>query len=322
MRNRSIPNKEELNKYYSLGYSMNEIAQYLGYSTGKIHKYFHIYNIKPRNWGSRNEFAKKKISKTMTGRTHKGKPMSEENKKNISEMRCLKGIGHKKIRNDGYIAIYFPDHPKSNKDGYIMEHDLIMECYIGRWLKDDEVVHHKNHIRNDNRIKNLELLTKKEHARLHMIERHNKKREEWWLINKICVIGRITKDIELKETESNIKYTRFSIAVNRNYKNEDGEYEADFFNIIAWRKTAEIINDYFKKGSRIAISGKLQTNKYTDKDGNERTSVEIVADDIDFIDKKEEPKEEVKEEKEDPMSDEAFAEFGDSIEINDEEIAF
>ena len=141
-------------------------------------------------------------------------------------------------------------------------------------------------------------------------------------MNRVNLLGRITKDIELKQTKNEINYTRFSIAVKRDLKDESGEYGTDFFNVVAWRKTAEFISKYFKKGSRIAISGKLQQNIYTDKDGVERTSVEIVVDDIDFIDKKEEPKEEVKEEKEDPMSDEAFAEFGDSIEINDEEIAF
>lgn len=70
----------------------------------------------------------------------------------------------------------FPDHPKSNKDGYIMEHDLVMECIIGRHLKDDEVVHHKNKIRNDNRKENLELMTFKEHAALHMKERNELKK--------------------------------------------------------------------------------------------------------------------------------------------------
>lgn len=89
----------------------------------------------------------------------------------MSIAKTKKGIGHKKIRQDGYIAIYFPDHPKSTKEGYIMEHDLIMECYIGRWLKEKEVVHHINHKRDDNRIENLQLMTTSEHARLHMLER-------------------------------------------------------------------------------------------------------------------------------------------------------
>ena len=143
-------------------------------------------------------------------------------------------------------------------------------------------------------------------------------------MNRVNLLGRITKDIELKETENNVKYTRFSIAVNRNYKNEDGEYEADFFNVIAWRKTAEIISEHFNKGSRIAISGKLQMNKYTDKDGNERTSVEIVAEDIDFIDKKKDREEAPAEEGNPVIKDDeqVYADFGDSIEIDDDFDAF
>lgn len=97
-------------------------------------------------------------------------------KKKIRENHLIKGIGHKKIRKDGYVSIYFPDHPQSTKEGYIMEHILVMECNIGRWLKDNEVVHHKNHIRNDNRIENLQLMTFSEHARLHMLERINKRK--------------------------------------------------------------------------------------------------------------------------------------------------
>lgn len=141
-------------------------------------------------------------------------------------------------------------------------------------------------------------------------------------MNRINIIGRITKDIELKQTESEIKYTRFSIAVSRNYKNEGGEYDTDFFNVVAWRKTAEFISNHFKKGSRIAISGKLQTNKYTDKEGIERTSVEIVAEDVDFIDKKETNEGQPKEAKVEESNDDVFSEFGDSIEISDTEIAF
>ena len=82
------------------------------------------------------------------------------------------GIGHKKKRKDGYVYVYFPDHPKSNKDGYIMEHVLVMECIIGRHISEDEVVHHINHIRYDNRSVNLQLMTKKDHMRMHTLERH------------------------------------------------------------------------------------------------------------------------------------------------------
>ena len=81
--------------------------------------------------------------------------------------------GHEKLRDDGYIKVYVPDHPKATKDGYVMKHHLVMEQHIGRIIPDDHVVHHINHIRADNRIENLKLMTFKEHAGLHMKERHD-----------------------------------------------------------------------------------------------------------------------------------------------------
>lgn len=176
MNNMSIPSKEELSKYYSLGYSMQEIANYLDMSVGKIHKYFAVYEITPR----KNNFTFKgkchsKETKEKISAIHKNKIVSDETREKLKNIKTKKGVGHKKTRADGYIAIYFPDHPKSNKDGYIMEHDLVMECFIGRWLKDDEIVHHKNKKRDDNRIENLQLMTKSEHARFHIKERQNKK---------------------------------------------------------------------------------------------------------------------------------------------------
>lgn len=175
--NKVIIDKETLIDYYSKGYSMRDIGDELGCSASKIHKYLHLYNIKTRPKGIITERSKKKFSKSVKGRPspRKNVKLTEETKRKLSIAKTTKGVGHKKTRKDGYNYIYFPDHPKSTKDGYIMEHDLIMECYIGRWLKPDEVVHHKNKIRNDNRIENLELMTLKEHARLHLLERYKEK---------------------------------------------------------------------------------------------------------------------------------------------------
>lgn len=142
-------------------------------------------------------------------------------------------------------------------------------------------------------------------------------------MNLVEIIGNITKDIELKETSTGVKYTRFSIAVNRPTKNEEGEYETDFFNVVAWRKTAELISNYFGKGRKIAIVGKLQQNSYDDSEGNHRTSVEIVANEVFFIDKKKDVEanaEPVEEPVEEPKTDEdVFAEFGDSVELSEDD---
>lgn len=173
--NKSIPDERDLRSYYLLGLSMHDIAKELKMSVGKVHKYFKIYKIEPRK--SLTNDAIERIKNANKNNSYaKGKKRTEEQRKRISDAKLKKGVGHKKIRKDGYIAIYFPDHPKSNKDGYIMEHILVMECYIGRWLKDNEIVHHINKKRNDNRIENLKLMTKSEHMSMHAKERHEQRR--------------------------------------------------------------------------------------------------------------------------------------------------
>lgn len=86
--------------------------------------------------------------------------------------------GHEKKRDDGYIKVYSPDHPKCTADGYVMKHILVMERKIGRLIADDECVHHINHIRDDNRIENLRLMTKSEHMSMHMKERWEDRRNK------------------------------------------------------------------------------------------------------------------------------------------------
>lgn len=103
--------------------------------------------------------------------------MSDETRKKMSDSHRRGGVGHKKRRSHGYIAIYFPDHPLSNSDGYIMEHQLVMECLIGRHLKKYECVHHMNFIRDDNRKENLQLMTINEHMSLHSKLGHQNKEE-------------------------------------------------------------------------------------------------------------------------------------------------
>ncbi len=105
-------------------------------------------------------------------------------------------------------------------------------------------------------------------------------------MNKAMLIGRITTKPELRTTSSGTPYTRFSIAINHQYANENGEKETDFINILVWRKQAENVCNFLDKGSQVAIEGRIQTGNYTDKDGNNRNSFEVVADNIQFLDKK------------------------------------
>lgn len=102
-------------------------------------------------------------------------------------------------------------------------------------------------------------------------------------MNKCILVGNLTRDPELTQTQSGISMCRFSIAVNRNYSNANGEREADFINIVTWRGLADNCGKYLSKGRKVAICGQIQTRSYDDKDGNKRYSTEVVADDVEFI---------------------------------------
>lgn len=101
-------------------------------------------------------------------------------------------------------------------------------------------------------------------------------------MNKVILTGRLTHSPELKRTNSGTSVVQFSVAVRRNFKNADGEYDTDFINCVAWKQTAEMVARYFGKGDGITISGSIQTRTYTAKDGSERKAVEVVADSIEF----------------------------------------
>ena len=105
------------------------------------------------------------------------------------------------------------------------------------------------------------------------------------MFNLVVLTGRLTADPELKTTTNGISVTRFSIAVNRNYRSGE-ERQTDFINIVAWRQTAEFVAKYFKKGNLIGIEGSIQTNRYQDRDGNNRTSFEVVANNVQFVESK------------------------------------
>ncbi len=102
-------------------------------------------------------------------------------------------------------------------------------------------------------------------------------------MNNIKITGRLTADPELKTTPNGTSVTSFSVAVDRSYKGPDGEKLTDFFNVVAWRSTAEFICKYFSKGRLILIDGEMQSSKYTDKDGNNRIAWELLANKVEFM---------------------------------------
>ena len=108
------------------------------------------------------------------------------------------------------------------------------------------------------------------------------------MINSVVIMGRLTADPELKTTNSGLSVTSFCVAVDRPYKKDGKEREADFINVVAWRQTAEFVSRYFSKGSMIAVQGSIQTDKYKDKSGNSRTSFQVVADKVSFCGSKKE----------------------------------
>lgn len=102
-------------------------------------------------------------------------------------------------------------------------------------------------------------------------------------MNNVVLLGRLTRDVELRSTQNGNVVANFSIAVNRNFKNANGEYEADFINCVAWRNTAEFISKYFKKGDMISARGRIQTRKYEDPDGTMHYVTEVVIEEVGFV---------------------------------------
>lgn len=110
------------------------------------------------------------------------------------------------------------------------------------------------------------------------------------MINNITLQGRLTFNPELRSTPNGIAVTRFQVASDRPYKDKDGEYKADFIDVVAWRKTADFVSKYFRKGDMINIVGRIETSNYVDKDGNNRKSVYIRAQEVSFGGSKKEEK--------------------------------
>lgn len=103
------------------------------------------------------------------------------------------------------------------------------------------------------------------------------------MYNRVILIGRLTRDPELRYTPNGVAVASFTLAVDRNFKGADGNRETDFINIVAWRALGERCSNYLSKGKLAAVEGRLQIRNYDDKDGNKRTAAEVVADDVRFL---------------------------------------
>ena len=102
-------------------------------------------------------------------------------------------------------------------------------------------------------------------------------------MNKVILIGRLTRDPELRYTGSNTPVATFSLAVNRPFTNQSGEREADFINCVVWRKLAETVKNYLSQGSQVAVEGRIQTRNYDDQNGQKRYVTEVIVENIDFV---------------------------------------
>ena len=100
------------------------------------------------------------------------------------------------------------------------------------------------------------------------------------MINRVVLVGRITRDPETQQTNTGIPYVRFTLAVNRPFKDQNGERQADFINCVAWRSQADFIKNFVKKGNQLAIEGRIQTNSYKDANGNSRQAFDILVESV------------------------------------------
>ena len=106
------------------------------------------------------------------------------------------------------------------------------------------------------------------------------------MLNKVVIMGRLTKNPELRRTGSGTAVTSFSLACDRDFKSKSGDKDTDFIEVVAWKNTAEFVSKYFSKGRMAVVEGRLQIRDWTDKAGNKRITAEIVADNVYFADSK------------------------------------
>lgn len=139
-------------------------------------------------------------------------------------------------------------------------------------------------------------------------------------MNKVLLIARNVKEIELKATKTGTSVTAFTVAVNRDFKNANGETEADFINCVAYGKTAELLSKYVKKGDRLAVEGRIQVRNYDNQEGKKVYVTEVIVQNIEFLEPKTNNKEETPAPEE--TTSDPFKEFGEELELTDADLPF
>lgn len=151
------------------------------------------------------------------------------------------------------------------------------------------------------------------------------------MINRVVLVGRLTRDPECRYTQSGIAVKRFTLACDRPFTGQDGKREADFIDCVVWRKQAENVAQYLKKGSLAGVEGRLQISSYDDKDGQKRYRAEVVADSVRFLESKKDgesstPRSEAPVKQEKPATSSSFGADpfagGGSIDLSDDDLPF
>lgn len=175
-----LPDTSVMASMYESGLSLKSVAESFGCSVSTVRSRLIENGTQIRNNGDYPVTDRQREARRENGAKSKGTVRSDETKSRISTAKKqyrkrddYEFGGHETKRKDGYVKVFVPDHPHATSDGFVMKHTLVMERELGRLLAPGEVVHHINHIRDDNRIENLELMTVKEHSSLHSKERWN-----------------------------------------------------------------------------------------------------------------------------------------------------
>lgn len=142
------------------------------------------------------------------------------------------------------------------------------------------------------------------------------------MLNRVILIGRLTRDPELRYTPSGVAMTTFTLAVERNYTNQQGQREADFINVVTWRGLAENVANYLKKGRLTAVEGRIQTRNYENNEGKKVYVTEIIADNVRFLESANPQKRDQQDNRNQSGFEDPFADDSSPIDISDDDLPF